>query len=84
MKYLLFYTTKGIHGKPGWAASLFIKTKIKNSFIMDSGNVGRREERWSNTTTDFYLCLDRACVMPKSTSKKYIIGKKDSFHCENI
>ena len=58
-----------------------MKLKIKNSFILKGGNV-RRRERGCSITNDFYLCFERACVMPESTSKEYIIGREDSFHCE--
>ena len=48
---------------------LLVKTKIKNSLILESG---KRE--WGNTTYE----------MPETTSKDDIIGQEDSFPCKNI
>ena len=42
------------------------------------------EREWGNTTTDFYSSLGKTCMMPASISKDDIVGRKDSFHCENI
>ena len=58
-----------------------MKTKIKNSVILQSG---KRERKWDNTTTDFYLCLERVCVMNETTSKDDIIGREKIFYYEII
>ena len=41
------------------------------------------EEREWDKATDFYLCLGRPCVMPKTTSKDDVVNRED-FFCVKI